>query len=51
MSVFRMLVTVVKEVEWVQKNFLWGWGSKGRKIDGWRGTRYASRKKKEVYGL
>jgi len=27
-----MTTIVMKEVEMIQKNFLWGWGLKGRKI-------------------
>lgn len=32
MSLFRMSAMVAKNIVKLQRNFLWGWGSKGRKI-------------------
>ena len=32
MSLFKMPSTVVDKIVRIQRNFLWGWGSEGRKI-------------------
>jgi len=32
MSLYKMPVTVAKEIVRLQRNFLWGWGSEGRRI-------------------
>jgi len=32
LSLYKISVTVVEEVERLQRNFLWGWGSEGRKV-------------------
>ena len=32
LSLFKMLVVVAKELVKIQRNFLWGWGSYGRKV-------------------
>jgi len=32
LSLFKMCVIVVKKIVTLQRNFLWSWGSEGRKI-------------------
>jgi len=48
MSIFRITVTLMKEVEMIQKNFYEIGTQREEKLSGLREIRYVSRKKKEV---
>jgi len=42
MSLFKLSSEVADKLVRIQKNFLWGWGSEGRKIVGLLGKRFVS---------